>query len=134
MIVKILVTLFLFPILCFSEDSPDIIEEEKTDTLRIGVYVFSVYDLDFPANQINLDFYVWYNYKNDSLNPVETYELINAKEFNKTGETYEKYDTIVYRSFRCGSVLKKVWDVSDFPFDKHRIDIVIEDIDRDRTR
>ncbi|MGH2574848.1 MAG: hypothetical protein ACRDFC_04005, partial [Ignavibacteria bacterium] len=121
--------------LCFSQDTnPNVKEESKPDTVKIGIYTFSVYDMDFPANQVNLNFYVWYNYKNDSLNPVETFELINAKEFSKTGETLEKYDTIIYRSFRCNSLLKKEWDVTDFPFDEHIIDIIIEDVDKDNSK
>jgi hypothetical protein len=43
--------------------------EEKTapDTAKIGIYIFSMYNLDFPGNKLNMDFYIWYNYLNDSL-------------------------------------------------------------------
>ena len=65
-------------------------KEEKTiaDTAKIGVYIFTLYDLDFPGNKLNSDFYVWYNYKNDSLKLTETFELVNGKEFSKSGETF----------------------------------------------
>ncbi len=104
------------------------------DTVRIGIYITSIYDLNFPANQLNVDFYVWYHYKNDSLVPVETFELINSKSYDKVGDTFEKYDTITYTSFRCNSLLKKDWDVSRFPFDKHTIEIIIEDVDKVNSR
>jgi hypothetical protein len=73
------------------------------DTVKIGAYIFSVYDMDFPSNKINADFYVWYNYKNDSLNPARYFELVNSKECSKTGETYEKLGKVNYRTFRCSS-------------------------------
>jgi hypothetical protein len=104
------------------------------DTVRIGVYIISLYDLNFPANQLNLDFYVWYHFKNDSLNPVETFELVNAKSYEKISAIDEVYDTVLYSSFRCNSVLKKEWDVSRFPFDKHTIEIIIEDADKVSSR
>ncbi len=104
------------------------------DTAKIGVYLFSLYNLDFPGNRFNADFYVWYNYFNDSLNLAETFELVNSTEFKKVGETYEKKDSMVYRTFRCNSVVKKEWNVSNFPFDRQKIEIIIEDIDNDNSK
>lgn len=111
-------------------------KEEKTapDTAKIGVYIFSMYNLDFPGNKLNMDFYLWYNYLNDSLNLTETFELVNSIEFNKVGESHEKYDSINYSTFRCNSVVKKEWNVTDFPFDKQKVEIIIEDIDSDNSR
>lgn len=93
-----------------------------------------MYNLDFPGNKLNMDFYVWYNYLNDSLKLTETFELVNSTEFAKVGESYEKYDSINYSTFRCNSVIKKEWDVSNFPFDKQKVEIIIEDIDNDKSR
>jgi len=113
---------------------PDLQQPGVPDSVRIGVYIFSVYDLNFPANQLNLNFYVWYHYKDDSLNPIQTFELINAKSYEKTGELNEDYDTVIYSSFRCNSVLQEDWDVTRFPFDKHTIEIQIEDVDKVKSR
>ena len=109
-------------------------EKSAPDTAKIGVYIFSMYNLDFPGNKLNMDFYVWYNYLNDSLKLTETFELVNSTEFAKVGESYEKYDSINYSTFRCNSVVKKEWNVTNFPFDKQKVEIIIEDIDNDNTR
>ena len=103
------------------------------DTVKIGVYLFSLYDLNFPENKFNADFYVWYNFKNDSLHPAETFELVNSTEFTKVGESREKYDSINYSTFRCNSTVKKQWNVTDFPFDKQHVELEIEDINDDAT-
>jgi hypothetical protein len=110
------------------------IGEKKVDTVKIGVYLISLFDLKFPDNQLNTEFYVWFNYSNDSLNPVESFEIINAKEISKIGETYDKQPGNNYRSLKYNCVIKKEWDVTSFPFDKHHIEIIFEDLDKDITR
>lgn len=110
--------------------------EEKTipDTAKIGIYIFSMYNLDFPGNKVNLDFYVWYNYLNDSLNLTQTFELVNSTQFSKIGESQQKFDSINYSTFRCNSIVKKEWNVTDFPFDKQTVEIIIEDIESDNSK
>lgn len=122
------------------ESKQDIVKEQKRieqnvpDTVKIGVYLFSLYDLDFPGNKLNADFYVWYNTKKDSMNLTQNFELVNATHFEKAGETDEKRGKIVYQTLRINSQLKKQWDVKNFPFDKQTIQIIIEDIDKDNTK
>ena len=123
----------LFSASSFAQDKT---EENPSppDTAKIGVYIFSIYNLDFPGNKINMDFYVWFNYLNDSLKLNETFELVNSTEFNKVGESQVKYGAENYNSFRCNSVVKKQWDVSNFPFDKQKVEIIIEDIEDNNTK
>ena len=98
------------------------------DTAKVGAYVFSIYDLDFPGNKIGVDFYIWYLCKNDSLKLNETFELVNSKSAEKTGESNEKKLGYSYVSFRCNSVIKQQWDVKNFPFDRQYVELEIEDV------
>lgn len=104
------------------------------DTVKIGAYILSVYDLDFPANKVNVDFYLWYNAKKDSLELLQYMEVINATEFSKSGETDEKRGNIIYQTVRVNSQIKEDWDVTNFPFDKQTIEVIIEDFDKDNTK
>ena len=122
--IALLLTLLLSAASCYSQE-----EEHSPDTLNVGMYVFSVYDMDFPQNQLNVDFYIWYTYKNDSLNPSQTFELVNDKSYEKQTVFTEDYDTINYQTFRVNSVIREKWDISDFPFDSHTIEIVVEDFE-----
>jgi hypothetical protein len=117
----------LFSSPLFSQEIEE--EEQSPDTLTVGMYVFSVYDIDFPQNQLNIDFYIWYTFKNDSLNPSETFELVNDKQFEKATVFTEDYGEINYQTFRVNSVIREKWDISDFPFDSHTIEIVVEDFE-----
>ncbi|MFI5211787.1 MAG: hypothetical protein ACHQIH_02810 [Ignavibacteria bacterium] len=111
-------------------------EEESgpADTVKIGAYIFSVYDLDFPGNKINADFYVWYNTTKDSLELLKYFELVNAVNFERSGETDERRGNIIYQTLRINSKLKTSWDVSHFPFDRQSVEIMIEDYDKDNSK
>lgn len=104
------------------------------DTVKIGGYLFSVYDLDFPGNKINADLYLWYNAKKDSLDLLQNLEVINSTELNKSYEMNEKRGDITYNSVRLNAKIKQEWNVSDFPFDEQNIEIQIEDFDKDNTK
>ena len=109
-------------------------ENYAPDTVKVGAYVFSVYDLDFPANKVNVDLYLWYNSGKDSLNLLEYLEIINSSEFSKSGETDEKRGSINYLTVRLNATIKQQWQVTDFPFDEQRIEIMIEDFDKDISK
>ncbi|HEX2787096.1 MAG TPA: hypothetical protein VHP32_04260 [Ignavibacteria bacterium] len=107
------------------------------DTVKIGAYIFSLYDIDFPNNQMNMDFYLWYNSSKDSMHLLENFELVNAKEISKMGETNEKRGPngeIYYMTLKVLSKVKEQWDITDFPFDRQRVELIIEDIEKDKTK
>jgi hypothetical protein len=127
--------MFSSPAYSQSKQQPKLIQKQiLPDTVKAGIYILSVFDLNFPGNQLNADFYFWYNYKNDSLKPAETFDLIDAKNFTKSGEVLEKHGDINYQTFRCNSVIKEDWDVMDFPFDSHIIEIEIEDVEKENNK
>lgn len=109
-------------------------ETETTDTVRIGAYIFSVYDLDFPGKKVNVDFYLWYNARRDSIDMLEYLEVINATGYNKSGETTENRGEQLYQTVRINSTIKAEWDVTHFPFDRQVVEIMIEDYDKDNTK
>lgn len=97
------------------------------DTVSIGMYFNSVYDLDLADKSFTADFWIWYNYRNDSLSPLESVEISNAKEFEFTLPDVEKVGEVNWATHKCKAVLKKEWDLRDFPFDKQYLHIVLED-------
>ena len=117
-----------------TEDPEATEENSPADTVKVGAYVFSVYDLDFPANKVNVDLYLWYNAKKDSLGLLENLEVINSSEFSKSGETDEKRGIISYQTVRLNATIKQEWQVTDFPFDEQKIEIMIEDFDKDNSK
>ena len=90
--------------------------------------------MDFPGNKVNIDFYVWYTTPKDSLNLIEYFELVNATGYNRSNETRETRGDIFYQTMRINSQIKEMWDVTNFPFDRQKIEIMIEDYDKDNTK
>jgi hypothetical protein len=117
-----------------TEEVPENEEPGPADTVMIGAYVLSVYDLDFPNNKVNVDFYLWYNALKDSLELLQYIEVVNATEFSKTAETDERRGEIIYQTVRINSQIKASWNVTNFPFDQQRVEIYVEDFDKDNTK
>lgn len=102
-------------------------EESVPDTVKLGVFFTSVYDLNLADKSFTADFWIWYNYTNDSINPLESIEISNAKEFEFQSEDIEKIGNINWATHKCKATIKKEWNLKNFPFDKQELHIEIED-------
>jgi hypothetical protein len=102
-------------------------QDETPDTVKVGLYFNSVYDLDLANKSFTADFWIWYNYSNDSINPLESVEISNAKEFEFVMTDVEKVGNINWATHKCRAVLKKEWDLRNFPFDKQVLEVHLED-------
>lgn len=100
---------------------------QAPDTISVGVFFNSVYDLNLAEQSFSADFWVWYNYTSDSLNPLESVEIANAKEFEFKMPDVEKQGNINWATHKCTAELKKEWDLRHFPFDKQKLTVIIED-------
>ena len=90
------------------EESTENEETGPADTVKVGAYIFSLYDLDFPANKLNADFYLWYNTKKDSMALLENLEIINSTELTKSYEMNEKRGNIFFHSVRINTKIKMI--------------------------
>jgi hypothetical protein len=97
------------------------------DTVKIGVFFTSVYDLNLAEKSFTADFWIWYNYRNDSINPLESVEISNAKEFEFQSADVEKVGSINWATHKCKATVKKEWNLKNFPFDKQELRVEIED-------
>lgn len=97
------------------------------DTVKLGVFFTSVYDLNLAEKSFTADFWIWYNYTNDSINPLESVEISNAKEFEFQSPDIEKIGNINWATHKCKATIKKEWNLKNFPFDKQELHVEIED-------
>lgn len=115
----------------FSQKSDTLVEakDEITipDTVKLGVFFNSVYDLNLAEKSFTADFWIWYNYKNDSINPLESVEISNAKESEFQSEDIEKIGNVNWATHKCKATIKKEWNLKNFPFDKQELHVEIED-------
>lgn len=102
-------------------------EKPYPDTVKLGVFFTSVYDLNLAEKSFTADFWIWYNYTNDSINPLESIEISNAKEFEFQSPDIEKVGNVNWATHKCKATVKKEWNLKNFPFDKQELHIEIED-------
>lgn len=100
----------------------------------VGMYVASVYDLDFYDGTFTTIFWVWFIYEDADYNPLEAIEVTNAREYDIM-EHYgrQRSDGKQYIAAKMEAVINQPWDISNFPFDSQRLDIVLESVGKDAT-
>ena len=103
------------------------------DTVKVGVYVLSLFDIDYPHQSYSADFWLWFLYSSDSLDPTKTIEVSNAKSSTFESVDIEKKRGMNWGTVKCRAVIKQPWDARDFPFDHQKLKIVLEDAQADTT-
>ncbi|MDX2303440.1 MAG: hypothetical protein NW226_11600 [Microscillaceae bacterium] len=100
---------------------------QEKDTVKVGVFITSLYDMSLPDNSFKADFWLWFNYTNDRLDMLESVEIINAKEVDKQIPSTEKKNGINWSTQKYQVVLKKQWNIEHFPFDRQNLEIFFEE-------
>ncbi|MBK8966502.1 MAG: hypothetical protein R3D58_10670 [Saprospiraceae bacterium] len=103
----------------------------QPDTVRIGAFVNDVYDINLAEKSFSAQFWVWFNYRDSTLHPLETLEIPNAKEVDYSLEFSEEKNGICWAGKKVTAQIKKDWDIRRFPFDAQRLTIELEESDKD---
>jgi hypothetical protein len=97
----------------------------------IGTYINKVQDLNFRENRYTLDFYIWFRWKAQGkladYKPLESFEIINGRIDATRSVVEKKIGEFSYATARVTATIAETWDLTDFPFDRHRPQVRIED-------
>jgi len=105
----------------------------QKDTCEIGVYISSLHDFDFSKKSFSADFWIWMDYKNDSLNFENALDVTNSKTEEFKHYFHEKKGGRNVISEKCTAELMCEWNVARFPFDQQTVCINLEDADHDTS-
>ena len=95
--------------------------------VKIGVYLFSVQELDFSRHTFHPTFEVWFRWRGDAFDPLANLHIVGARSMTVTLEDRRKLaDGENYVVARVDAVINESFDASAFPFDRHRLQIAIE--------
>lgn len=97
--------------------------------VTVGTYVNQITGVNLRENQVSVDFYVWFRWDSDEVNPLETFELMNGRIESKTPTPIRKLKDTNYGQARVQATLNQPWDVTRFPLDRQTIRLQIEDSD-----
>lgn len=123
LLIAILAVLFFLPVRVAAQAQAPV-------NVNVGVHVVDVYEIDFPNNQVSVDFFLWFTYPveaGSSINPLETFEVVNAKQVEVSRKYTRVEGNLIYQRAFVKAVIKKNWTVTDFPFDEHTVRIFLED-------
>ena len=110
-------------------------EHGGPDEVEVGMFVSSIYDLDFYDGTFKTIFWVWFIFDDPAYNPLDAIEVTNARSY----EVLESYghgrdDGREYIAAKMQVTINQPWDVSDFPFDNQRLEIILESVGKDATQ
>src|SRR6185436_18895359 len=108
-------------------------EAPGKDTVKIGVFVTSIYSLGFAENDFGMDFWIWYVYNDSIINPLETTEIVNSESRSLDFATTERKGDMIWSVHKCSSMIKKNWDIGRFPLDGQTLDVFLEETDMDTS-
>ncbi len=106
----------------------------QKDTCKLGLYLTTVYDFNIEDKSFMADFWLWMNYKNDSLKFDDALELPNSKNAEFSHYSLEKKEDMNWASQKCKAQVMHQWDVSKFPFDEQKLTIELEDAQYDASQ
>ncbi|HLP20540.1 MAG TPA: hypothetical protein VK174_09580 [Chitinophagales bacterium] len=120
--------LFLLLVICtnaaLSQDTTKVV---APDTVKVGIYITSVHDVDFRDKEYSVNLWLWLKYKRSEFDFMRNLEVPMAKSFQKSYATIDTLeDGTIYVLMKLECVMKGTWKISYFPFDQQRLRFSIE--------
>ncbi|CAK0746483.1 conserved membrane hypothetical protein [Gammaproteobacteria bacterium] len=99
----------------------------ESDQVKVGNYVVSIHDLNFGVNTFGADFWIWADYSNPRLQPLKTMEFVNAKSISSSLLSSQLRESVTWSQQKIQGTFRHSWDMTNFPFDRHVLSIVMEE-------
>lgn len=96
------------------------------DTVKAGLYITSIHDIDFKAKEYAINFWLWLRYKNPAFDFEKNLEVPGAKTVSMNFVTKDTTGGQVYIQMKLQCIMKDSWRISNFPFDEQRLRLSIE--------
>ena len=104
------------------------------DTVQAGVYLKSLYDFNSSTFSYDVDLWMWFKYTNESLNPLKTTEIANAKKYDYSNQSVEKRESKFWATQNCKATINQNWSLKNYPFDHQKLEVIIEESELDSRK
>lgn len=98
----------------------------KPDTVKAGVYITSIHNIDFKQKEYALSLWLWLKYKNKAFNFLQNLEVPQAKTVEKSFAVVDSSKPETYLQMKLLCVMKDSWKIGNFPFDRQTLRFSIE--------
>ncbi|HVZ57942.1 MAG TPA: hypothetical protein VG870_14880 [Chitinophagaceae bacterium] len=102
------------------------------DTVKVGIYITSIHDIDFKQKEYTVSFWLWLKYRNKDFDFYNNLEVPQAKTVTKSFVTVDSSNNQVYMMMKLQCVMKDSWRIGNFPFDRQKLRLTIENSQFDR--
>jgi hypothetical protein len=103
------------------------------DTVKTGVYITSIHNIDFKLKEYTIDLWLWMKYRNRKFDFLQNMEIPMAKTVTKSFSTIDSSGDKVYLLMKLQCVMKDEWRIDNFPFDRQSLRFSIENSQFDST-
>ncbi|MDB5966547.1 MAG: hypothetical protein JWQ72_3047 [Polaromonas sp.] len=102
-------------------------EKDVPRTAKVGIYLDRIAELSIVGSSWKADFYVWFTWTGDGINPGESFQVVNGEILSKTLVEKKDVGKQHYVLYRTIAQITKGFDIQRFPRDDHMLTISIED-------
>lgn len=101
-------------------------QKKVPDTVKTGVYITSIHDINFKDKEYTITLWLWLKYKNKDFDFVKNLEVPQAKTVTTSFSTVDSTNGRIYLLMKLQCVMKDSWAIDNFPFDKQKLRFSIE--------
>lgn len=102
-------------------------ENDVPRQVHVGMYVNRIADFSIVDSSWKPDFYIWFRWEGDGLDPGETFKMatgeVLSRELVKRTDDGDRH----YALYRASAEISKKFDLARFPRDEHQLLITVED-------
>jgi hypothetical protein len=100
---------------------------------RVGAFVTSLADINESQRRFDITLWVWMlgDAAGTGNDPARTLEITNAATFERQHAITTTTDGVAYSQVKFRASVRNRLDFTDFPFDRHTLEIQLEDAERD---
>ena len=98
----------------------------RPDTVKTGIYITSIHDIDFKQKEYSVTFWLWLKYKNKDFDFLQNLEVPQAKSVSRSFATVDSSNNQVYLLMKMQCVMKDSWRIRNFPFDRQKLRLTLE--------
>lgn len=92
----------------------------------VGAYVISLYDFDLARGTFGADLWLWSTCPSADLKPLEVMDFVNATAVTRSLAATSETGGLHWSYVKVSGVFRHTWDVRRYPFDRHDLEIVVE--------
>jgi hypothetical protein len=123
---KNLFAVVFLSILCLFLSVNKLHAQQKPDTVKVGIYITSIHDIDFKQKEYAITFWLWLKYKNKDFDFMQNLEVPQAKSVSRSFATIDSSNNQVYLLMKMQCLMKDSWRIRNFPFDKQKLRLSLE--------